>query len=160
MNIIQTCFQFCPVATGGTAAKNSHVAQRAFSPKAQEETSVKLLNCKQGHLWPLQLLSLNWLIFILLKTFRERDEMCVTYRHHLAKKKTPHSPFVSFHSVLLQTKKIKKEKRRCVIIDMFHCHSSFDRHHYIHSDTRYPEINTKKNKNLERGQSKSGNKKN
>lgn len=25
----------------------------------------------------------------------------------------------------------------------FHCHSSFDRHHYIHSDTKYPEINTK-----------------
>lgn len=159
MNIIQTCFQFCPVATGGTAAKNSHVAQRAFYPKAQEETSVKLLNCKQGHLWPLQLLSLNWLIFILLKTLRKRWNVC-DIQTPSCKKKPPHSPFVSFHSVLLQTKKIKKEKRRCVIIDMFHCHSSFDRHHYIHSDTRYPEINTKKNKNLERGQSKSGNKKN
>lgn len=62
-------------------------------------------------------------------------------KHHL---KNPHSSFYHFIQFYYKQKKKKeRKKRRCVITDTFHCHSSFDRHHYIHSDTRYPEINTK-----------------
>lgn len=65
--------------------------------------------------------------------------------------KTP--PCSSFHSFLLQTK--KKEKRRCIIIDMFSLPLiiwSAPRH------TRWHKIPRNEHENLERGQSKCRNK--